>query len=104
MTDRWDAVEDALSDARLVAWDECHKIYLALDDTEADWFRTSGYTIVEGDPADLLATLHRWWDESCFLRFISGVVHNAEDPNAGFTALIPQGADEGEWDDEGEDL
>lgn len=98
MTDYWERVEDALPDARLIAWDECHKIYVALDDTEAAWFRGSDYTLVEGDPDVLLSTLREWYDQSCFLRFINGVRHDADDPNDGFVDLIPQGAED--YDDE----
>ena len=102
LTEGWDRVEDHLDDAILIAWDECHKMYLALDETEANWFRTSDYTVVESTPAEMLATLHRWFDESCGLRFISGVRHNAENPNAGFVSLIEQGATD-EYDDEEEE-
>ena len=103
MTDYWQDVEDVLPDAHLIAWDKCHKIYLALDETEAEWFRNSGYTVVEGDPDVLLATLHKWYDESCWLRFINGVRHDAVDPNAGFVDLIPQGAEEEHDEDDDED-
>lgn len=103
MEDYWERVEDALDDARLIAWDECHKIYLALDDTEADWFRANYDRVVAGTYADLLTTLHNWYDESCWLKFISGVRHNAVDPNAGFVTLIPQGAEEGDWEDDEDD-
>lgn len=98
----WERVEDALPDARLIAWDTCHKIYVALDDTEAAWFRANYDRVVAGSVDDMLTTLHKWYDESCGLRFINGVRHNAEDPNAGFVDLIPQGADEDEWDEDDE--
>lgn len=99
----WDRVEDALPDAHLIAWDTCHKIYLALDEWEAAWFRKNYDTIVEG-PADvLLATLRKWYEESCALRFIQGVRHNVEDPNAGFVQLIPQSAAEDDWDEDDDD-
>lgn len=93
MTDYWERVEDAMTDARLVAWDTCHKIYLALDDTEAAWFREN-YLVVEDTPEAMLETVRRWYDGSCFLRFVTGVRHNAADPNAGYVTLIPQGAEE----------
>jgi hypothetical protein len=107
MTEYWDRVEDALSDAHLIAWDTCHKIYVALDETEAWWFRANYDNIVEG-PADvLLTTLREWYDESCGLRFIQGVRRDAVNPNAGFVDLIPQGADDyvllDEWDDDDDD-
>jgi len=98
-------VATAMPEARLVAWDGCHKMYVALDDVEADWFRNSDYTVVEDTPEIMLATLKKWWDESCPLKFINGVVSNPDDPNAGFTSLIGQGdwcEDEDDWDDEDE--
>jgi len=103
MEEHWEHVEDALPDAHLIAWDTCHKIYVALDETEAAWFRNNYDTIVEGPDDVLLATLRKWYDESCGLRFINGVRHDAVDPNAGFVDLIPQGAEEYELDDEDED-
>lgn len=84
-------VEAYIYDARLVAFDGCHKIYLALDETEAEWFRSSnGYTVVEATPDVMLDQVLEWFDESCFLRFISGVRHNADDPNAGFVPIVEQ--------------
>lgn len=102
----FDKVRDHINEAHLVAWDECHKIYLALDEIEAGWFRDSGgYTIVTGTPDEMLAILGEWWDKSCALRFISGVHHNATDPNAGFVTLIGQfedseDEDEDDYDDD----
>lgn len=86
------AVEDAL----LIAWDECHKIYLAMDAEQADWFRLNYKPTFEGTPAEMLATLRSWWDQSCFLRFVSAVRTNHDNPNAGFDDLIPQFAEEDE--------
>lgn len=102
MTRAWERVSDFLPHARLIAWDGCHKIYLAMDDTEAAFFtEREDYDTATGDPDDLLATLTEWWDQSCSLRFINAVSHNAENPNAGFTDLIPQFADH--EDDDGEE-
>jgi hypothetical protein len=95
---------DALYDsARLVAWDGCHKMYVAMDDTEAAWFRAEYPHVVEDDDVDaLVTTLAGWWDASCGLRFISAVAHNVENPNAGFTALIEQFEDDEDDDEEDE--
>jgi len=98
----WEEVAWAVRDAHLIAWDTCHKIYLALDEYEADWFRENGgYELVSGTPSEMLATLHRWYDQSCPLRFIKSVVRVESDPNYGYTDLIPQGVDDwDDWDDE----
>ena len=50
----------------------------------------------------MLDTLNDWWHESCFLRFVNGVRHNAENPNDGFVSIVEQGA-EYQWEDEEED-
>lgn len=89
-------VEDAIQDAVLVAFDGCHKIYLAMDEDEASWFRGNYEINVEDTPEVMLETVIGWYEESCFLRFVSAVRHNEEDPNAGFTSLISQFADQEE--------
>lgn len=92
----FEPVEDALEDALLIAWDGCHKMYLAMDDEQADWFRQN-YNGVHcddrtftGTPKEMLNTLLAWWDESCSLKFINAVTTNHENPNAGFVSLISQ--------------
>lgn len=101
----WTLVSEYVDEAKLIAWDECHKIYLAMDDTQADWFRDEYPAVVEGSPEHLLTTLEEWFDKSCGLRFINAVSTNEADPNAGFVTLIPQGADEYDdgYDDEDDD-
>ena len=86
----WADVEAHMDEAILVAWDGCHKIYLALDKTEAEWFRSSYPYIVEDTSEAMLATVMDWYNASCGLKFVSGVRHNADDPNAGFISLIEQ--------------
>jgi len=100
----WHSVEDACKNAKLVAWDGCHKIYLAMDDYEAQWFAQNYDNIVYGDTKTLMQTLRGWWDASCGLRFVQAVSHNEADPNSGFVSLIDQFADitedEDEWDED----
>jgi len=105
----WDAVREYLNDAVLIAWDGCHKIYLAMDEAEAAYFRENYQPthelhaggVIEGkEPAELYEDLCEWWDDSCGLRFVSAVWHNDEDPNSGFVHLISQGAG---WQDEDDD-
>lgn len=105
MENYWDDVEDAAQEAILIAWDTCHKIYLAMDAEQAEWFRENyAPDIYEGTPDEMVKKLHEWFDESCGLRFINAVETNHADPNAGYTALIPQGAEDGGWyDDDDED-
>jgi len=98
----FDLVEERVSEAKAIAWDTCHKIYLLMDDEQVELMRGYGYepliTADEMTPAEMLETLKDWYEGSCFLRFIDAVSTNHEDPNAGFETLIGQfdGVDEDE--------
>ncbi|MCG3773013.1 MAG: hypothetical protein JW384_04239 [Nitrosomonadaceae bacterium] len=100
LVEGWDAVEEYINEAVLIAFDGCHKIYLAMDQEEAQFFRDNyngegcsdrNFT---GSPSEMLEAIHGWWDESCGLRFVSAVWHNEADPNAGFVSLISQMAED----------
>lgn len=103
-------VEERVEDAKAIAWDTCHKIYLLMDDEQVALMRGYGYgdandpssliTKDEMSAAEMFETVKKWFDEACPLRFVSAVETNTADPNAGFESLIPQGADE---EDEDED-
>ena len=102
----WSDVKAQLQNARLIAWDTCHKIYIAMDEGQERWYREN-YTITGSDfiggqsdagvfvgtPDEMLAKLHEWWNASCGLRFISAVWTDDEDQNNGFVTLVPQFAD-----------
>ena len=100
LVEGWDAVEEYINDAVLIAFDGCHKIYLAMDQEEAEWFAKNynGADCTDrnftGSPSEMLEAIHGWWDESCGLRFVSAVWHNEADPNAGFVSLISQMAED----------
>lgn len=103
MQDYWGDVELALEDAHLIAFDGCHKIYVAMDEIEAQWFLDrEDYFCRKGTTSEMLEQLIKWYDESCPLRFVSSVVHNEFDPNAGYTHLIPQGAEDEDEDEDDE--
>lgn len=94
--------EITLNFAKAIAWDTCHKIYLLMDDEQVEKMREYGYgdepdpdSLITNDQmsyAELLATVKRWYDQSCGLRFIQAVQTVAEgvDPNEGFISLIDQ--------------
>jgi hypothetical protein len=98
-------VETAAEEAYLVAWDGCHKIYLAMDTIEAAWFRANYKHWEQGTPEQMIDAVVSWWDQSCPLRFVQSVSNNADDPNLGFETLIPQGGGDivGDEDDEYEE-
>lgn len=94
-------VREIIAQTHLVAWDGCHKMYMALDTTQADWFRENYSYITEGSPDEMLNAIARYWSASCSLKFIQAVRTNALNPNEGFIDVIPQGYDWGiDQDDE----
>jgi hypothetical protein len=96
-------VRNSIPDALLIAWDGCHKIYLAMDEIKADWFKDNYQYVFTDTPELMLAKLGEWWPESCELRFISAVSHNEQNPNDGYVTLIAQFEDEEFFEDDGED-
>jgi len=75
-TEGWISVLKALPDTKLIAFDGCHKIYLALDDEEREWFTKEG-TAYETYTTDNVGKYHKklqqWYADSCDLRFIQGI-------------------------------
>lgn len=93
-------VARVIPDAHLVAWDECHKIYLAMDEEQAEWFRENYPRVLESTAEAMLVTVLRWYENSCFLRFVQAVSTNHANPNAGYVSLIDQFAEEDDSDDD----
>ena len=88
----WEKVEKHLESALCVAFDDCHKIYLAMDEVEYLYFTLNKWTTVTGSPLEMLEQVQEWYDvESCGLRFVQSVATNLENPNAGYISLIRQG-------------
>jgi hypothetical protein len=107
---KFDLVEEYLEDAKGIAWDECHKIYILMDDEQLVLMREYGYdkliTHEEATPSEMLDTVWRWYEDSCGLRFVQAVATAYPDRNDGFTDLIAQGEgdeDDGYDDNNGED-
>ena len=96
-------VRERVSEAKAIAWDTCHKIYVLMDDEQVELMREYQYdpliTKNEMTPEEMLTTLEEWYEDSCGLRFIEAVTTNNINPNAGFESLIGQGEDE-DYDDE----
>jgi hypothetical protein len=91
----FDEVEKALEDAKGIAWDGCHKIYVLMDDEQVAQMREYEYdqihTAEEMTDGEMLETIKKWFSDSCGLEFVQAVATDHTDPNAGFTTLIPQG-------------
>lgn len=90
-------VSVAIPDAKAIAWDECHKIYLLMDDEQVVLMRQYGYdTLITKDQMndqEMLDQVRKWYEGSCSLRFVQAVATTYPDANDGFTTLIEQGAD-----------
>lgn len=97
-------VEERVQEAKAIAFDNCHKIYLLMDDEQVELMETYGYdpliTNSQATPEQMLELLKDWFEGSCGLRFIQAVATHPKDPNLGFENLIAQG----DYDLDGEDF
>lgn len=109
MEDYWDDVKREVEYAKCISFDGCHKIYLAMDDTQAQWFKENyngeecDDMTFEGTAEEMFELLKKWYENSCSLKFIQSVTTNEADPNEGFESLIPQCAEDEDEEDEEED-
>lgn len=109
MEDYWSDVKEEVRYTKCIAFDGCHKIYLAMDDTQARWFKENyngdscDDRTFEGTEEQMFALLKKWYENSCSLKFVSSVTTDEADPNAGYDNLIPQGARDEEDDNEEDD-
>ena len=92
------SVLESVKEAKAIAWDTCHKIYVLMDDEQVSKMIEYGYkddmiTSDELPPEEMMLTLQDWYANSCGLRFIEAVKTVKGDPNKGFTSLIEQGED-----------
>jgi hypothetical protein len=96
----WDLVEDRIDEAKGIAFDTCHKIYVLMDDAQMVKMKEYEYDPLisksEMSASEMLETVKHWYAESCGLKFVEAVSTTAEgiDPNEGFETLIEQGARE----------
>ena len=87
MIDEWQKVEDYTARAKCVAFDGCHKIYVAMDQKESDYFMkeyAENWQTFAGSSDAMYSKVRSWFEESCGLRFVSAV------KSGKFTTLVPQ--------------
>jgi hypothetical protein len=103
ITDKLGELHEVLSDAKGIAWDTCHKIYIMMDDQEVSQMRDYEYdpllTSADTTPEQMLAEVLRWYNDSCSLRFID--VTSTGENGTEFYSLMGQFEDE-EDDEDGE--
>jgi hypothetical protein len=96
----WSDVKAELSEAKGIAFDGCHKIYILMDNAQVHEMAGYGYGFDEGSflftkasltSAEMLALIKKWYVDSCGLKFVQSVATVEGDPNKGFDSLIPQG-------------
>lgn len=99
-------VAEATDTASLVAFDGCHKIYIALDQAEARWYIDNEWQCVMGPAEAMLDQVCQWYEDSCSLRFVdatsTGETSTESEHFSEFHRVIPQGARagngwQGEW-------
>lgn len=88
----------SVQEAKAIAWDTCHKIYVLMDDEQVQKMVEYGYkddmlTKDELTTDEMMNTLEDWYANSCGLRFIEAVKTVKGDPNKGFTTIVGQGED-----------
>ena len=102
MTAAWGRVRDELADAKGIAWDGCHKIYVLMDDEQMERMASFGYDpllpVPEGTASEALDVLCGWYEDSCGLRFINSIRTVTGDANDGYTNLIAQFEDQEDTD------
>ena len=87
-------IKNALKDAKGIAWDTCHKIYVLMDDAQMAKMAEYGYdpmfSSTELSTEEMFNTVQDWYANSCSLRFIDAVSTVAGDPNDGFETIVGQ--------------
>jgi len=94
-----DSIEYYTSEAKGIAWDTCHKIYILMDDEQMRLMKSYDYDPLisseqmSGD--EMAQTVISWFENSCSLRFINAV-ETTPNANEGFITIIGQFEDEDE--------
>jgi hypothetical protein len=96
----YDAVYERIGEAKGIAWDTCHKIYILMDSEQVELMRGYGYDpLITADQMsnnEMFDLVQEWYEDSCSLRFIQAVSTNDIDPNLGFESLVSQFEDQEE--------
>ncbi len=96
----WGLVWEKMEDAKGIAFDTCHKIYVLMDDEQMAKMKEYEYDPLiskdEMSAGEMFETIKHWYAESCGLKFVEAVSTTPDgiDPNEGFETLIEQGARE----------
>jgi hypothetical protein len=83
LVDVFDKVDEYTAEARGIAFDTCHKVYVLMDEEQVEIMRSYGYGN-ENDPDSLITwkemtakmmseKVVEWYKNSCGLRFIQAI-------------------------------
>jgi hypothetical protein len=93
-------------EAKGIAFDTCHKIYILMDDEQMNLMKEYEYDPLisseDMDAEEMANTLLEWYKGSCGLRFIQAV-STTTNPNDGYVDVVEQGSDWNAYEDEDED-
>ena len=106
MVDAFDILEYT-REAKGIAFDTCHKIYILMDDEQMNLMKEYEYDPLisseDMDAEEMANTVLSWYKESCGLKFIQAV-STTTNPNDGYVDVVAQFEDnENYWDEDGED-
>lgn len=106
----WD-LREYTEEAKGIAFDGCHKIYVLMDDEQMALMKEYGYgednpnyliSSSQLNPAEMATVAMMWFKDSCGLRFIQGVYSDTTIANGGWVDIIAQ-FENNDDDDEDDD-
>jgi hypothetical protein len=103
-------IDEYTNEAKGIAWDTCHKIYVLMDDEQVALQKSYGYG-AGPDPDSLITSeqmtgdemrkqVMEWYQQSCGLRFIYAVSSNESFGVGGFQEIIGQFYEDDEDDED----
>jgi hypothetical protein len=102
-------VREYTDEAKGIAFDTCHKIYVLMDDEQVALMREYGYgeddpnaiaTSSQLDPAEMATVATTWFERSCSLKFITAVSSDKRFGDDGWLNIISQFEADEDEDDE----
>lgn len=92
-------VREYTDEAKGIAYDTCHKIYILMDDEQVELMRSYGYgeddpnaiaTSGQLNPAEMATVVTTWFERSCSLKFITAVSSDKNFGDDGWLNIISQ--------------
>ena len=101
-------IDEYTNEAKGIAFDTCHKIYVLMDEEQVALQRSYGYgengeglfTSDEMTPDQMKRQVMDWYHQSCGLRFIYAVSSNESFGVGGFQEIIGQFYEDDEDDED----